>query len=366
MHPKIAILATGNEVVYGDTLNTNTHKIAGSLSENGLNILTHVSCCDDLDAMQKAFAYLKDHQIIITIGGLGPTSDDLTRFAVAHFLNEELVVHEQAIRHINSYLAPRNQAFSPLHQQEALFPKKAKLLNNPTGTALGAWIETASHVVVMLPGPSNQCTDIWEESVLPRLKKKLKKDRPWIKWRLFATLEADIAPLLEEALKAYDVQIGYRIEMPYLEIKVKPSSQQERDVRRLLDKLLGPFVITPDLRRASVALKAHLMAHPMELSMEDKLTGGLLESSLSCPTLYPYLSFRAQKSNHIVLTGLNDYWEMKKSGVEISFHLQGHLNDKVLESHYTPRYSGWAGPYAPHFALEWACATILHFLLLPK
>lgn len=71
MHPKIAILATGNEVVYGDTLNTNTHKIAGSLSENGLNILTHVSCCDDLDAMQKAFAYLKDHQIIITIGGWG-------------------------------------------------------------------------------------------------------------------------------------------------------------------------------------------------------------------------------------------------------------------------------------------------------
>lgn len=92
------------------------------------------------------------------------------------------------------------------------------------------------------------------------------------------------------------MQIGYRIEMPYLEIKVKPSSQQERDVRRLLDKLLGPFVITPDLRRASVALKAHLMAHPMELSMEDKLTGGLLESSLSCPTLYPYLSFRAQKA----------------------------------------------------------------------
>ena len=136
----IAILATGDEIIHGDTLNTNSHAIAHAINSEGLALGLHVSSSDNENEMLGCIEFLSQkHDTIILLGGLGPTSDDRTRFVLARFLKTTLVEFPKALAHIQARITRANLSLNPGNRQQALFPSGAVLLPNPHGTAMGCY-----------------------------------------------------------------------------------------------------------------------------------------------------------------------------------------------------------------------------------
>lgn len=125
----IAILSTGDEIIHGDTLNTNAHYIAHALCSEGLPLGLQVACSDKENEIIDSLNFLTEHHdILILIGGLGPTKDDITRFALAKFTKEPLIQHADALDHIEkskhsqNITESRQFAAMPLSSQCTTFP----------------------------------------------------------------------------------------------------------------------------------------------------------------------------------------------------------------------------------------------------
>jgi nicotinamide-nucleotide amidase len=351
---QIAILATGHEVVAGEVLNTNTQKIAYDLSSQGLDISTHMACRDVLDEMLLALDSLSNHEIIITIGGLGPTCDDITRFAVAKHLKLDLVEHDKAQKHIHQYL--KHHSFIPIEnrKQECLFPADAKLLDNPNGTALGAWIEKNKKIIVMLPGPPRECLPMWEHFVLPELIKRMPASMPWLRWLAFGSPEAALINDLDDLLKDKPHELGYRCSMPYVEVKVKTDDAYREGIILELDQFFKDKQLLKN-QIASLALKAYLHEKSINLSICDQLTGGLLEAQIMTPELFKRVSFHEKKPMHFSLSGLHDFWHQLPDMNHLGCFMQ--IKDTLLR--YDPIIKS---KHLPHYAMEWAAFVILQYL----
>ena len=96
---KVAILAIGDEVVCGRTVNTNAAYLSKILESNHFRVVKHLTCLDDMDAIASALDFLyEDAELIFTIGGIGPTDDDLTKEAVAKYFSEELILYPEVVK----------------------------------------------------------------------------------------------------------------------------------------------------------------------------------------------------------------------------------------------------------------------------
>jgi nicotinamide-nucleotide amidase len=131
----VSFLATGSEIVSGEILNTNGQQMAQLLQSRGVSLGKHVVVDDDENNLTDALNYLfKSHKAVIITGGLGPTSDDRTRFVVSDFLGEDLEFHAPTWEWIEERFSLRNIPVTENNRQQALFPKSAKVLPNPLGS----------------------------------------------------------------------------------------------------------------------------------------------------------------------------------------------------------------------------------------
>ena len=134
--PRIALLATGDEIIHGDITNSDGQYAAQQLIDHNLQPGTHMTVPDDKALIKQAILYLlQDHAALITIGGLGPTSDDLTRFGLASALNQSLVFDEPSWQKIVERLTSLGLNVPDNNRQQCLFPENADIIPNPHGTA---------------------------------------------------------------------------------------------------------------------------------------------------------------------------------------------------------------------------------------
>ncbi len=357
----IAILATGNEITHGDTLNTNGHVIAHALTSEGLNIGFHVSCSDNKQAMVDALTFLtQKHDIIILIGGLGPTSDDLTRFALAHFINVSLVEFPEAITHIQARLSRANLDCNLGNRQQALFPAGAVLLPNPFGTALGCYYRMQNQLFVLLPGPPRECLPMFNQYVLPMLQQTQHTDKQILKWRLFGVAEGQISQILDETLSKLDCETGYRLETPYLEFKVRCRTDMVTQIKDIIDPLVLPYIIASTEQKASESLSQRIALIQEPIVIIDNVTGGVLQTLLDKPYTHQQLNFypNGECKLYFHLSGLNEYWAQQPgstTAVTIKYH-----NDVEhgSEMHLIPYFS----PLVVEYAAEWLSFRLLHLI----
>ena len=345
--PTIAILATGDEIVEGDVLNTNAYHFAHALSLQGLQVVTQLSCRDIEAEILSSLHFVANHDIVITIGGLGPTVDDLTRFALSKYLDQTLIEYPEAITHIQS----RVSSMRPNQYREALFPKHhTTLIPNAFGTALGAMIQHQQQLLVMLPGPPRECLPMWENHVLPYLSNHYPHQNTWQRWLLFGVAEASIALDIAACLAGEDYDIAYRLSLPYLEVKVKAKNMAA--ITAKLTPLFAPFTIADSQQRAAAALRHYLAQHDILVSIDDNMTHGLLESMLFTPILAQKISFSRMFTHHFSFKGLESYWQQKTDAdtliatyLDSSEHYQTLIQDDVRM-----------------LAAEWACGVILRHI----
>jgi nicotinamide-nucleotide amidase len=167
---RVGIVATGDELSNGSAVDTNSAAIAQRLFELGFEAERFVVLGDDEDALAATLLDLASRcDAVVVTGGLGPTLDDVTRAAAARAAGVDLVLSERSLEELRAWFAARSRNFPASNERQAWFPRGAKILANPHGTAPGFACEIGGALVFALPGPPREMQPMLEADVVPRL-----------------------------------------------------------------------------------------------------------------------------------------------------------------------------------------------------
>jgi molybdenum cofactor synthesis domain-containing protein len=361
----IGLLATGDELTHGDTLNTSSQIIARALSSEGMSMGMHVVCGDKEHELVEALKFLGNkHQVVVITGGLGPTSDDRTRFALARYLNQALIEYADALCHVEARLTRAKLLMNDGNRQQALFPDGATLFPNAHGTAMGCAYRQGKQLFILLPGPPNECMPMFQTYALPLLKKLIDSSKKAIlTWRLFGVAEGQIAEILEHALEGITCQMGYCLQTPYLLFKVRCEPSCVVEVRGVIEPLISAYIIAPPEQTASEQLSMLLAEHKVKMTVFDEATGGVLQSLLQQPKNYTCLSFQANDHDktrcYFHASGLQAYWQGASNAGSSDVVLMYRVGEQEGVARYTlPRIGAWT----LHTAAEWLCARMFDLI----
>ncbi|MCD6039499.1 MAG: cinA [Gammaproteobacteria bacterium] len=371
---QVALLATGDEICNGDILNSNSQEIAHRLFSHGIHIGTHITAPDNLTEIKAAILFLlQKHQALIIIGGLGPTSDDLTRQALSKALQRPLIFDETAWQAIVARL--QRLGFHPppeSNKQQALFPEGSTLIPNPNGTAAGCQIKQtftsadkhSDQFIFMLPGPPAECLPMFDAAVLPTLKSNhFQEILYYEKWMLLGISEAQIAEELDALIRPFDCVTGYRFCYPYIEFKIYSNNQADFSTfLPLIEKAIAPYIIGNGKLMASNLLKKTISTLNTTLEIVDSATGGLLESILKTPDTNSCLYFSSHLELHtdlqVKISGLAEFWKKEKiSHTLLDISIQTH-NQKQAHQISIP----YRNDQVKYYAVEVICRQIYVFL----
>ena len=228
---KASIIATGTEITRGLTLNTNANHLSKILSELGIDVNYHVAVPDNEELILQALHLSQDCDIIITTGGLGPTSDDITRTVVCKFANEPVTWNDEQWNILCEKQKTRGRQAKELHKQQCLFPSTAIIINNSVGTANGFYFLKNKNHFFVLPGPPNEIQSLLDNGFMNKFTElsNLNPDQTHSKtWTTIGTRESQIAEWLKPIEEKYkELNIGYRINLPEIEVRLLYKKSQK-------------------------------------------------------------------------------------------------------------------------------------------
>lgn len=226
--PKISFLATGNEIIEGDIQDTNGGYFARTVYELGASIYQHMAASDTMEEIIAALAYLLKHSdAVIVVGGMGPTSDDRTRFAVSEFTGKELIFDENSWESIQERFKRFHLNLVPSNRQQALFPEGATVYPNEHGSAPGCYVPWQNKHIFMLPGPPKECRPIFDAQIIPLLQaQSFFNKKETFRWLTLGYSESEIAEQIDAIAKPHGFDTGFRWAYPYLEIKLIAQDKQ--------------------------------------------------------------------------------------------------------------------------------------------
>ena len=172
---RIEVINTGTELLLGNTLNTHGAWFGRELFKLGLRI-TRQTTVPDGDPIREALAEAVTRaDAVVVTGGLGPTSDDLTREITAEVLGIDLITDEAALRSLENFFAMRGRTMVEANRKQARCPVGADILPNPNGTAPGIYVPPRLNgrgncAVFLLPGPPRELYPMFHGEVVPRLR----------------------------------------------------------------------------------------------------------------------------------------------------------------------------------------------------
>ncbi len=166
------IIAVGTEILLGNIVNTNAAYIAAKLPELGIACFYQSVVGDNAERLEGAIRQaLSRSDVVILSGGLGPTEDDLTKETACKVAGSEMYCHEESKERLIAYFEKRGLTLTENNMKQVMMPKGGVVLTNNNGTAPGVIIPYENKHIVLLPGPPGELKPMFEESVVPYLKK---------------------------------------------------------------------------------------------------------------------------------------------------------------------------------------------------
>jgi len=288
---KASIVSIGNELLNGQTVNTNTTYLSGQLFTIGLPVVSSHTIGDDIDAIVRALNLAStDADIVIVTGGLGPTDDDLTRQGFAKFLGSELQLQNDLLDRIQNFFTKRNLQMSERNKIQAYIPAGAKALANNLGTAPGIMAEAESKLIVALPGVPSEMKRMFAESVLPELQRFAGEQAVVVrKLKCFGAGESTIAELLGSACeRGRNPLVNCTVEYGVIILHIiatagdKDTALQmaEKEEKSLRNKL-GEFAYGTDDQTLAEVVGKKLARQKMTVAVAESCTGGALAKLLT-------------------------------------------------------------------------------------
>lgn len=278
---KASVLGIGTELTDGQIVNKNGAWISARLKEKGFISSLHLVVPDERLLILEALRFCAQHSdCLFVTGGLGPTSDDFTRDIVAEWAQLPLEFDEASWRHVQDRLSGRGFAVREIQKQQCYFPRGAEVLVNDQGTANAFTFEARRKKVFVLPGPPREIEAVWKTGIAAWLEEKSAGHDPFVtrKWDTLGRGESDIAILAEEALEGVQIEKGYRVHLPYVEVKVSYFKSAEKSLNAALEKLelaLKPYTVARDGEDLAARLVQDL-ERLNEVHFRDEVSGGFL------------------------------------------------------------------------------------------
>jgi nicotinamide-nucleotide amidase len=279
---RLEILNTGTELLLGSVVNTHVKFLAESLFPIGLRIARQVTVPDGEaihDAVVETFGRA---EILLITGGLGPTTDDITREIVAELLELELVEDVEVWRQIEERFARRKMAMSPRNRRQAMRPENATVLWNPNGTAPGLYVSPVpaknSPHIFLLPGPPRELRPMVDDYLLPMLRKIM--GQPAIsEMRVFRTAglgESYVEEKVGEQLLSLGIELGYCARPGEVDIRVIGTAEQVRAAGEVIRQVLAASVVSDDQRSLERVVVESLATRGKTLAIAESCTGGAI------------------------------------------------------------------------------------------
>ncbi len=287
---KAEIISIGNELLNGNTVNTNATYIAQQLHRVGITPLWIQTVGDEPDHIRQALeTAMRRADIILITGGLGPTHDDITKKVVCDFLGSELIMNEQILADVKAKFARRGIPMPEINRSQALVPRDAQLMPNPVGTAPGMIFTRGEKIVFVMPGVPPEMKAMIENSVIPLLRKKCEACR--VQVDLFRTTgipESAIYERIREEMDEYSsYEIAFLPKFTGVDIRVirrgddMENTEKFQRFRSLLQERIGEFIYTTDDRELEAVVGELLKEKKMTLSVAESLTGGLVQDKIT-------------------------------------------------------------------------------------
>ncbi|WP_395767890.1 competence/damage-inducible protein A [Aquirufa sp.] len=281
------IITIGDEILYGQILDTNTQWISLELDKIGIKTIRKSSVGDQKDEIVQILVEAqKRADIVFITGGLGPTKDDLTKKILADFFACPLALHPDALQDVTDFFAKRGRELSELNRDQALLPTKCTFIPNKQGTAPAMWFNELETVWVSMPGVPFEMKSIMETEVLPRIKEFFKL--PVIVHQLRKVVGIGES-YLSDLIQDWELQLPSHLKLAYLPslgiVKLrltgfgKDEDHLNADIEAEFEKvmpLIKSYVFGRERDELAAVVGQILMDQHSTLAVAESCTGGYL------------------------------------------------------------------------------------------
>lgn len=287
--PQVQLLLTGNEIMSGDTVDSNSAMIALRLAEIGLGVYRKVTVGDDSALLRaELLAMAAQADIVIVNGGLGPTVDDLTAEILAAAAGVELAEHPEALAHLQDWCARRNLPLNAANRKQAQLPAGARIVPNPVGSAVGFELSLGQCRVICTPGVPGELRRMLD-SIVNDLGRSLARpaQRHILRLQTFGLGESTAQQMISDALPAWPaaVELGFRAGAPQMELKLAVTDAADLPLRaqceQQLRQLFGDHIIGEGDTQLAGRVLELLRDEGRTLTTAESCTGGLIASMLT-------------------------------------------------------------------------------------
>jgi len=288
-----SILSIGDELLIGQTVNTNASWIGNELNKLGYKIKNQLSISDDLNEIINSLDYLSSqNDVIIITGGLGPTKDDITKTALCKYFGAELVLDSLAFDNLEKYYQERGRTLTETNISQAYVPNNAKSLQNSVGAAPGTFYDLNEKYYFSLPGVPKEMKAIFTENIYNILKQKIESSGVTIYGnKLIYTTgipESTLSDLLEEfEANNKQIKLAYLPSFKGVKLRIDTEGVNLGEINSKIDDAIAKIKVVlfdyfidseNDILTTVVNL---LKEKKIKISVAESCTGGMLGQQLT-------------------------------------------------------------------------------------
>ncbi len=327
MSPQVEIFSQGEEVVTGQTVDTNAAWLARKLVDKGFVVRRHTAVGDNLPDLQSLLTEISQRaDCCICTGGLGPTVDDLTAQAVADAFNLPLQLDSVALTQIAHFFTQRKRVMADSNRKQAYFPLGAERIDNEWGTAPGFSVQSGRCWFVFLPGVPTEMKSMFEQKIAPILAQRfVLQPTQLITLRSVGIGESDLQQKLNNILLPDKVQLSFRAAADEVQTKLLfPATMAQQQLEKTIDQVLsslGDYVFAVDSPRQPQSSLVDVIDHLMQqrqfiVSVEETATQGLIAAKCIARPWLKRSAFCQSTEQNIPLPSAEHYFTRAEQRAE--------------------------------------------------
>ena len=286
------VITIGDELLYGQTLDTNTQWIGQQLNLIGIKIIRKVSIGDAREEIVSALEEASHRaDIILITGGLGPTKDDITKKTLAEYFDSPISMHPQALADLKQLFAERNYPLTALNEGQAMLPDKCTMIPNTMGTAPGMWFEAQGKVYVSMPGIPYEMKTMMTRTILPKLPTQFAL--PVIVHQMIQTVGIGESWLSEKIAQWEDalpshIRLAYLPSFGKVKLRLTAVGENREQLQSEIDEqveqvapLIQKYIFGYGEVLLEEAIGRDLLSYHQTLALAESCTGGFIAHSIT-------------------------------------------------------------------------------------
>lgn len=291
---KAHIISIGNELLIGDTVNTNASWIGSFLTEMGFFVEKIFTLPDDALLIREQVAEsFEVADLTISTGGLGPTHDDITKKIVVDLFSSKMKMDDRVMRHIERSFSRRGLTLSPSNREQAMVPDVCDVLFNSRGTAPGMWFERNNHCLAVLPGVPHEMMHIMKNGVQNKITEQFPETEVWISdyFKTAGIPESTLSDRVGDLNEFINngVGVAYLPSAGGVTIRISASgstseiaAQKLTQLRSMLEETIGDYLYGrgKDVRLSGIVGQL-LRERDLALGIAESCTGGFVANDLT-------------------------------------------------------------------------------------